>query len=159
MANEIIDTYNKLQAVIRSDVSRRRALTSVFGPHRERIFAKGQAADGSQIGTYSTKPASISKKKQARQTGRTFFPGGYSEYKSAVGKNPGYVILRDTDQMYADYGIVQNGGSFGFGFQNDFNSEKMGWMTKKYGKDIAALSDDEFSKYVDVLLHELNRAF
>ncbi len=159
MANEIVDIHNKIQAVIRSDVSRRRAVSSIFGPHRERIFAQGKASDGSQIGTYSSKPSSIAKSQQARNTGRTFFPGGYSEYKSAVGKNPGYVILRNTDQMYADYGIIQNGGDYGFGFQNEFNAQKMTWMSEKYGKDIAQLTDDEFNKYVDILLEELNRNF
>lgn len=137
MANEIIDTFRKITTAIKSDVSRRRALTSIFGPHRERIFSKGQAADGSQIGTYKPETA---------------------KRKTKRGRNPGFVNLRDSDQMYADYGIVQNGGEFGFGFQNEFNADKMRWNSDRYGKEIAALSDDEFQRYVDVLLQELNSA-
>jgi hypothetical protein len=132
-------------------------LVTTLAAHKPRIFEKGQDSSGSKIGTYSTTPASISKKNQARQTGRTYFPGGYAQYKTAVGKNPGYVNLRNTDQMMMDYGIVQNGKTFGFGFQNEENANKSQWMQEKYDKDIFMLSDSELEVMADVLVSNLDK--
>jgi hypothetical protein len=136
VANEILNSFNKIVNVIRNPEPRKAALVSVLGPHKDRIFSKGQAADGTQIGTYTPETA---------------------KRKSAKGRNPGYVNLRDTDQMMGDYGIVPNGDGFGFGFQNGFNADKMEWNEKRYNKDIAALSDSEFETYVKVLVAEINK--
>jgi hypothetical protein len=136
------------------------ALSSVLPQHKNRIFKSGFDSNGAQIGTYSTKPASISRKQQARQTGRTYFKGGYSEYKSAIGKNPGYVNLRNTDQMMMDYGLIQMGGStFGFGFQNESNFKKSQWAELKYKKSIFAISKSEQDLIAKVLAEEIKRAF
>lgn len=158
MANEYVNLINKINLAIRSDQTMRKALTTVMAVHKPRIFEKGLAEDGSKIGTYGTNPISISKKNQARDTGKTYFSGGYAEYKKDIGKNPGYVILRNKDQMYADYGIVQSGGQFGFGFQNTVNADKSGWMETKYDKEIFQLTDKEVDLLGDVLVFELNKA-
>jgi hypothetical protein len=52
--------------------------------------------------------------------------------------------------MMADYGLIQDGNDYGFGFQNSFNADKMGWNTDRYGKRIAALSQDEMTLLGDV---------
>jgi hypothetical protein len=158
VANELSNIVTRVNNAIRSDRIKRIALSTVLAVHKPRIFQKGEAESGEKIGTYGTRPISISKKNQARNTGKTYFRGGYAEYKSAVGKNPGFVILRNTDQMYGDYGLVENGGQFGFGFHNETNSDKMGWMTDKYDKEIAALSQREIDLLSDVLTRELNNA-
>lgn len=118
----------------------------------------GLDAGGTQIGTYSTKPESISKKQQARNTGKTFFKGGYAEYKKIIGRNPGYVILRNTDQMMMDYGLVGANGDYGFGFHNHTNYNKSQWMEDKYKKDIFDLSDYETGILSDVLTKQLIEA-
>ena len=151
MANELTGLINRIEASIRSDRNMRITLSSVLAVHKPRIFEQGQDATGGKIGTYGTNPISISKKNQARNTGRTYFKGGYAEYKSAVGKNPGFVILRNTDQMYADYGIVGSNGDYGFGFQNTVNYNKSQWMEEKYKKDIFDLSSNEEKVLADVL--------
>lgn len=158
MANEILNIVTRVNNAIRSDKAKRIALSTVLAVHKARIFEKGEAESGGKIGTYGTNPISISKKNQARNTGKTYFKGGYAEYKSAVGKNPGFVILRNTDQMYGDYGLVGSGSEFGFGFQNDANADKMGWMTDKYDKEIAALNQRELELFADVLTRELNNS-
>lgn len=126
----------QINEAIRSDKIRRTALTTTLAKHKPRIFEQGLAADGSKIGTYSV---------------------AYGKKKSARGRNPGFVNLRDTDQMYADYGLIVEGGNYGFGFQNNFNADKMGWMTDLYDKEIAALNDEEMKVLTDVLFDELNR--
>lgn len=154
MAGEFTDLINKIDNAARSESNLRVALTTVLAVHKPRIFEQGFDANGVKIGTYSTKPASISKKNQARDTGKTYFPGGYSEYKQAVGKNPGYVILRNTDQMYGDYGIIGNG----FGFQNTENYNKSQWMENKYQRPIFELSGYETNILADVLVDQLVKA-
>lgn len=152
MANELLNIVNQVNSALRSDQIKRATLSTVLAIHKPRIFEKGEAEDGSKIGTYGTKPISIAASKQARNTGKTFFKGGYSEYKSDIGKNPGYVNLDNTSQMKADYQLIQNGQDYGFGFQNDANAEKMGWMTDKYGKRIAAINQREMNVLADTLM-------
>lgn len=129
----------------------RTALSTVLAIHKPRIFEKGEDAKSSKIGTYSTKPISISKKSQARNTGKTHFKGGYAEYKSAIGKNPGHVNFRNTDQMQMDYGLIVNGDKFGFGFQNNENYKKSEWLQDKYDKDVFQLTDKEIDVLADTL--------
>lgn len=135
------------------------ALSSVLPEHKNRIFKQGFDSKGVQIGTYGTKKISIAKNKQARNTGRTYFKGGYAEYKSAIGKNPGFVNLRNTDQMMVDYGLIQLGNStFGFGFQNEENYKKSQWNELKYKKKIFALSKAEENLLTNVLTAEIKKA-
>lgn len=156
MAKEIDDLIQRLTRAVKSEKAMRVALSSVLAIHKPRIFQSGQDANKSKIGKYSTKPISISRKNQARNTGKTYFPGGYAEYKSAIGKG-GDVNFRNTDQMQMDYGIIQNGNEFGFGFQNNFNFEKSQWLQDKYGKDVFDLSEQELNVLGDVHLAEVEK--
>lgn len=158
MANEYLQLIDKVNSAIRSERVMRIALSSVLAIHKPRIFEKGLDADDSKIGTYSTKPISISKKNQARNTGKTYFKGGYAEYKKAIGKNPGFVNLRNTDQMRMDYGLIISGNSYGFGFQNSLNYNKSQWMQDKYGKDIFDNDSKELDVLADVLVYELQKS-
>jgi hypothetical protein len=151
VANELSSIMQKIKKAATSEKTMRVALTSVLAVHKPRIFEKGQDSKNAKIGTYSTKPISISKTSQARNTGRTKFKGGYAEYKSAIGKNPGFVNLRNTDQMMMDYGLVVNGDKYGFGFQNSENFKKSDWMQDKYDKDIFDVSDSELDLLGNVL--------
>jgi hypothetical protein len=157
VANELTNLINKINAFVRSDRNLRVALITTLAIHKPRIFAQGFDAKGQKIGTYSTKPISISKKQQARQTGKTFFEGGYAEYKKDIGRNPGFVILRNTDQMMMDYGIVGSPMNYGFGFQNTENYNKSQWMEEKYKKEIFELSNYEENILADVLTDQLIR--
>jgi len=155
VANELIGTIDKLNSAIRSERVMRIALSSVLAIHKPRIFEKGLDGSDSKIGTYSTKPISIAKKNQARNTGKTYFKTGYAEYKKDIGKNPGYVNLRNTDQMSMDYGLVINGNSYGFGFHNKFNYDKSQWMEAKYEKSIFDNDNQELDVLANVLVYEL----
>lgn len=158
MANEWMNLIDKVNNAIKSDQNQRVALSTTLAVHKQRIFVEGLDANGSKIGTYGTNPISISKKNQARQTGKTYFKAGYAEYKKDIGKNPGYVILDNFGQMRADYGIVRGSQGYGFGFQNPVNAEKAGWNSDKYDKEIFALSDPELDVYANVLVAQLNES-
>jgi hypothetical protein len=147
--NEYTAIINKLNAAIKNEQFQRVAATTVLAPYKKRIFSEGKDAQGQKIGTYGTKPISISKKNQARQTGKTYFAGGYAEYKNAIGKNPGFVNLRNTDQMMMDLGLIKNGANFAFGFQNDLNGDKSKWMDSKYDKDIFNVSQAEIDLFAN----------
>lgn len=155
MANELVNLINKIDRIARSETNTRVALTTVLAIHKPRIFQDGFDSKGQKIGVYSTTPASIAKKNQARNTGKTYFKGGYSEYKKAVGRNPGFVILRNTDQMYNDYGIQGGNNNFGFGFSNSENFNKSQWMENHFQKDIFQLSGYETNVLADVLVDQL----
>jgi hypothetical protein len=151
VANELQALTDRLKQVIHSDKLMRVSLTTVLAIQKPRIFEQGQDSKKSKIGTYSTDPISISKKSQARNTGKTYFKGGYAEYKSAIGKNPGYVNFRNTDQMMMDYQLIVSGDQYGFGFQNHFNYEKSGWLQDKYDKNVFDLTEQELNVLADTL--------
>lgn len=155
MANEFTDILEKVQRTATADKTMRTALTSVLSIHKRRIFEEGFNAKGVKIGTYSTKPTSIAKSQQARNTGRTFFKGGYAEYKKAIGKNQGFVNLRNTDQMMMDYGLIGSGDSWGFGFQNSDNYKKSQYLEQKYQSAIFDLSRNEDNMLADILVDQL----
>ena len=158
MANDFNDLIKKIKEATGSDKNLRISLSTTLAVHKPRIFAAGFDSKSTKIGNYSTKPISISKKQQARQTGRTFFKGGYAEYKKAVGKNPGFVNFRNTDQMYADYGLVGSSNKYGFGFQNSDNYQKSQWLEAKYKKDIFDLSQKEIDVLSDTLIEQIKKS-
>lgn len=156
MANDWDKVIDDLNEIRHNDVLIRRALTSVLAYQKQRIFNHGLDANNSRIGQYSTKKISISRKNQARNTGQTTFPGGYAQYKSMVGKNPGYVTLRNTDQMMIDYGLeILGPDTYGLGFTNDFNYDKSQWMEDKYHKDIFDQSDQEGDIIENILSEQI----
>jgi hypothetical protein len=158
VANDWDKVISELNLLKRSDRGMRIALSTVLARQKQRIFNRGQAANSQKIGSYSTKPASISRKNQARSTGKTYFAGGYAEYKRAIGKNPGFVNLRNTDQMMIDYGVeILGNNTYGLGFSNDFNFDKSQWMEEKYRKDIFDETKQEGELMEKILIAELNR--
>lgn len=156
MAKEIQDLIQRINKAVKSEKAMRVALTSVLAEHKPRIFESGQDANKSKIGKYSTKPISIARKNQARNTGKTYFKGGYAEYHQAIGKGSD-VNFRNTDQMQMDYGIIQNGNQFGFGFQNNENYNKSQWLQDKFDKDVFDLTQRELDILGDIHLAEVEK--
>ena len=134
------------------------AVNSVLSAQKKRIFQDGKASNESKIGTYSTTPISISRKSQAKQTGKTYFKGGYRQYKSILGKGASFVNLRNTDQMMMDLSTrVVAVNEFGIGFNNNFNADKSEWMEEKYKKDIFSTTVKEDNLFVKVFEFEINK--
>jgi len=134
------------------------AVNSVLAQQKKRIFQQGKDSSGGKIGTYSTNPISISKKNQARNTGKTYFKGGYRQYKSLTGKGSNTVNLRNTDQMMMDLGTtVVAKGQYGIGFNNHFNADKAEWNEEKYDKDIFTTTTSEDNTFMRVYEFEIGK--
>lgn len=134
------------------------AVNTVLAAQKKRIFQEGKASDESKIGTYSTEPISISRKSQAKQTGKTYFKGGYRQYKSLLGKGASFVNLRNTDQMQMDLSTqVVGNNQFNIGFNNEFNADKMEWNEEKYKKKIADTTNKEDNLFVKVFEFEISK--
>lgn len=148
----------QVNRMMRTDRIMVTTLNSVLATQKKRIFEQGQDANASKIGSYSTKPISIARKNQSRQTGKTYFPGGYKEYKAAIGKGSDTVNLRNTDQMRMDYSVhVLGKGEYGLGFNNQFNFNKSEWNEEKYDKEIFAESSEDAAVFERVYEFELSR--
>lgn len=153
--DRLIAQINKMLSTERAGIA---AVNSVLAVQKKRIFVDGKASANQKIGTYGTNPISISKKNQSRNTGKTYFKGGYREYKSLTGKGSNHVNLRNTDQMMMDLGTtVVSSGSYGIGFNNQFNADKAGWAEEKYGKEIFTTTTKEDDLFVKVLEFEINK--
>lgn len=153
--NALITQINQLLQIDRTMVA---TLNTVLAEQKDRIFNDGKASNESKIGTYGTKPISISRKNQSRNTGKTYFKGGYKEYKGLTGKGNGFVNLRNTDQMRMDYTVhVLGKNEWGLGFSNEFNADKAEWNEDKYDKAIFETSKSEDDLFDRVLQYELDR--
>lgn len=141
--------------------------TSVIGPMKTRIHEKGIATDGSKIGDYSRKPMYVSAnanvgKSFGRPIGKTgkskfvsgakkgtdhksrYFPGGYYEYKTAIGRNQiGTVNLSLSGQLNNQLSIQTTGKGYGIGWADAEKFKIAKAMEKKYGKPIWLLSSEE----------------
>ncbi|OQB12802.1 MAG: hypothetical protein BWY15_02096 [Firmicutes bacterium ADurb.Bin193] len=149
----------QLNKMIVSDRAGIAAVNSVLAEQKKRIFQQGKASSGGKIGSYSTEPISISKKNQARQTGKTYFKGGYRQYKSLIGKGANTVNLRNTDQMMMDLGTTVVGkGKYGIGFTNQFNADKAEWNEERYDKkifDTTAKEDNTFARVYEFEIRKI----
>lgn len=139
-----------LNRIVSSDKIHKTALLTVLAQHKRRIFQQGLDEKMSRIGTYDTTPANIK---------GTYYPGGYAQYKASKGKNPGFVVLRDTDSLQVGYGlkVIKYNQEYGFGHDNSFNYDKTQWMETKYQKRIFAPSQADRQLLLDTINVQLNR--
>lgn len=151
----LISQVNRMKQTERVMVA---TLSTVLSVQKARIFQKGRDANGGKIGDYSSKPISISRKNQSRNTGKTYFPGGYKEYHGLIGKGSSTVVLRNTDQMMMDYGVkILGRNEYGLGFDNQFNFDKSNWNEERFDKEIFAESSEDERTFDRVFQYELNR--
>jgi hypothetical protein len=102
-----------------ADACMRTVAVSMAPEIRERIHERGEKADGTQIGTYST---NYIKKRVAQN-------------RSASKQ----VILSLTGQLENDFALQGNNpvkitGGYSLGFTNSFNNDKAVWNQQRYGK-------------------------
>jgi hypothetical protein len=90
----------------------------------ERIHEKGEAADGSQIGSYNNQYLRLRQKK----------------FKRSGDKK---IIVSLTRQLENDWAVLATQQGWGIGFNNPLNAQKMIWVEEQKGKKIAALADSE----------------
>lgn len=99
-----------------------------------RIHQRGEASDGSQIGTYSSDYLKLRESKYNRS----------SDTK---------VIVALTSQLENDWAVIATEKGYGIGFNNPFNAQKARWVQEKK-KIYLALSEQE-QKFVQERFQEL----
>ena len=130
-----------------------------------RVFTDGKASDGSAIGSYSTKPIYISKKNSPVQNAgepkekTLFFPGGYRQFKSDIGRGDG-VNLKVFGRLQSDY-LTPKKENTATGVRYDLkespNAEKKAGAEKRFGKAIFDLTEKEKETVVNTVAFEVKR--
>lgn len=167
----------------------RTVATEMLGLLRARIHQEGKAADGSDIGQYSTKSMYVSikqnvgrsfgsplgkpnekgkrsstfksgKKEGQKHTSR-YFEQGYKEYKTQIGRNVlGKVNLSLSGQLDSQLTLIHTQAGWGLGWAD---TEKYlrakALQDKKYKKKIWALSAEEAAQAVTTAQNILGNAF
>lgn len=137
-----------------------RAVSSVHSDIGVRVFSKGQSPQGDKIGSYSTKPISISADQSPKSFGSKkskFFPGGYKEFRSFAGRESGFVNLGLFGQLQSDYlnGLRKvNASTWVAETKNPANDKKLEGARDKYG-DVFELSAAEAKKLQEIWDKEL----
>lgn len=105
----------------------------------ERIHQKGQASDGSEIGTYSN---------------------GYLRTREEAGRGKSTkVIVSLTRQLENNWSVLETTNGYGIGFTNPFNADKLRWVAEAKGKVIAELSSTELDYAFDRVTELVSLAF
>ena len=142
---------------------------TTFAEHEPRIFERGKDAANSQIGTYSTEPMYVSPKNTPRKLsgkGKTgaakfrdgrrhvsrYFPGGYREFRAAVGRESSFVNLELFGDMRKSYIPGWRGDRFAFGFITKAEADKAEKNERHFKKEIFALTDGEIDMFIDTLM-------
>ena len=165
--DEFIRRTEALVAVIASDETRRRvsiaALNRLAGLHKRRIFTDGRATAGGDIGRYSKKPYYAnsrpkllpksklkplgknkkSKFKNGQKKKSRYLPGGYAEFRDRVGRQNNKVDLNLTSSTVGSLAVGRRGGKFTYGYTNRRSALIMKSNERRFGKLIAAPTDDE----------------
>lgn len=152
----IAETNRFMNKLERENKAFQLAVSTVHGEMADRIFNDGLAANGRQIGTYSTKAGWF---KRAGQTKAKYYPGGYREFKKAIGKPSDKVTL----ELEAS---LRNGFQSGLRkvsptvmevrMTNADNQNKIEKLEKQYRKRIFAVSKKEEERIYQIIADELN---
>lgn len=163
--------------------------SEMLGEIRARIHQQGKAADGSDIGAYSTKPLYVSiaqnvgrsfgaplgkpnkygKRRSKFESGKKagqshtsrYFERGYEGYKNAIGRNTlGKVNLSLSGQLDSQLTLMQTPLGWGLGWADAEKFKRANALQdKKYRKKIWALTNEEAEKAVKTAEREVANAF
>lgn len=131
----------------------------------ERIFERGEDANGDRIGEYSTRPISIAVANMPRRVsgtrssgGSVFFAGGYDQFKKELGYDR--VNWRVFGVLMRDFVTPKEtieGNSIKLGLKNEENSEKLDKLKRQYGENVVQLSASERETMTKVFNFELQK--
>ena len=101
---------------------------------KDRIHERGEASDGSQIGTYAN---------------------SYMRQRAKAGRGESRkIIVALTSQLEQDWAVIGTTNGYGIGFNNPFNAQKARWVEEQKSKIIFNLSAKE-KEYIKERLQEL----
>lgn len=142
-----------------------------------RIHARGEATDGSQIGTYSdaayftsidrfVSKGRIPKDKISKNEKWVQLPEGYKSFREYSGRQTAFVDLDYTSLMRQSYRFAPTPSGFQCFYEGRTNKESLGvtpiqklrYAEKNFGKDIIAPSIAERRLIVDTYTKAISRA-
>lgn len=140
------------------------AARDVLPEMADRIFEKGQATDLTPIGSYSTKPIYIEKTRSPRAAGIAkkktyFFPGGYREFKSKIGRGE-KVNLRVFGRLMMDFLTpkkVDTSKGVRYELKDEDNVKKKTGAEDRFQKPIFNLTKEERITIVNTVAFEITR--
>jgi len=175
---ELVAKYQKQREALQSEAPYFLAASSTHGDMSERIFTKGQKADGSEIGKYnSTDPLYIGALDtpqalpKAGKYGQTTFKNGkphkstyfesYKDFRSTIGRRSDYVNLQLFGNLMTEFSATlkrdDNLGRIWFASvtRTDNLGKALG-AEARYGSIFAA-TQAERTAYSDTLRTEINK--
>lgn len=142
----------------------------------ERIHGKGQASDGSQIGTYSPGYMKVrtgnfgnsARVSRGKNKGKVKDSGAFTRGPLKGQARPKYnrsadttIIVSLTRQLENDWSVLETTNGYGIGFTNAFNADKLRWVEEIKKKLISNLTDKEldyaFERVTELVTDALNR--
>lgn len=157
------------ETIFNNDYLLRPVATEVMPLMTKRIHQDGQAADGSQIGTYSNEYMKLrtgnygnSKKvSRGKNKGKLKDAGTFTKGAEVGAARPKYnrssdtkVIVSLTRQLENDWSVLETPKGYGIGFTNSFNADKLRWVEEVKGKNIGYLTQSEID-YAFTRINEL----
>ena len=133
------------------------AVAQVHGEIGLRIFEQGLAADDTEIGQYSEKPAYYRFPGKAKGK---FYEGGYKEFRADNGlgdkSDKVYLVLSRVLQTDFNTGLRKMSlTKYVARVKNQANADKIAEMEHKYSKEIFGASDAEQQRIVDLINQNL----
>ena len=170
--NTLGDLDDRLSRLDKDAMLRDVAL-SVYARMRKRVHVDGEAADGSQIGSYTKGYLTVRSgqfQNNRKQRGTGFVKAGKQKGEYTKGAKAGKkrvyynrgtdrkVILSMTRQMENDMSVIPIPEGYAIGFSNPDNFQKAIWNETRYRKSIWKLSQEELKIVNDVVNDHLNKA-
>jgi len=135
---------------------------------KRRIYLEGRAADGSDIGQYSTRPIYINPKNSPKDFGRPigktgskfktgekkgqdhktrYFPDGYKGFRNSIGRPVNKVNLSLSGQMNAQFVVLVDGSRYFLGWPNGLYGDIAEGQEGHWRKKIFKLTDAELALF------------
>ncbi len=153
------------------------AVAAVVADNLFAVHNQGQALNGSSIGQYSTSPIYVSPSRSPKkftprgQTGRSskfkngktrksrYFPQGYKEYRSLIGREVNVVNLSLSGKLSKEYNLQLRGGEYVAGFTTSSAANKASGAERRFKKPIYGLGSRGKDVFGEVLTEQNQNIF
>lgn len=174
LAQVLTSLGQAFETIFNKDYLLRPVAIEVMPLMTKRIHQDGQAADGSQIGTYSNEYMKLrtgnygnSKKvSRGKNKGKLKDAGTFTKGAEVGAARPKYnrssdtkVIVSLTRQLENDWSVMETPKGYGIGFTNAFNADKLRWVGEIKDKDLGQLSVEEIDSAFERVNELLEDAF
>lgn len=168
---ERLESLAKHLDSVMPDVIAIQTMNEVMAEHKDRIFGKGLATDGSEIGEYSKTPAYFSKDefirkaafkpqgkekkgpfKNGKERKSMFLTNGYSEFRGIQGRRNDKKNYKFSGDLERSLNVVKIGETVFYGTTNQGASDKYNGLTEQSGKEVFPLSLAERNQLIESTL-------